>query len=63
MTPCTGQIGQEIVTGELAKPLLEEKQPNATQTEDTIPGGGYRETINSDETILNEMEGARSESG
>ena len=54
MTRCTGQVGQEIVTEELAKPLVDEKQPNATQTEAVIPGGVYQETTNSDETVLNE---------
>ena len=28
-----------------------------------IPGGGYQETTNSDETVLNEMEDATSERG
>ena len=63
MTPCTGQTGQEIVTEELTKPSVEEKQPDATQTEDAIPGGGYQEPTSSDETVLNEMEEARSDSG
>ena len=63
MTRSTGQVGQEIATEELAKPLVDEKQPNATQTEGFIPGGVYQETTNSDETVLNEMEEATSESG
>ena len=45
------------------KPLVEEKPPEPTQSENAIPEHGYQGEASSDHTVLEEMEQARSESG
>ena len=61
--PHTGETLQEVVTEEHPKLLVEEKTPAPTQPEHVIPDNGYQGETNSDHTVVEGMEVARSESG
>ena len=59
----TGQTLEEVVTEEHPKPLVEVKPPAPTQPEYVIPDNRYQAETSSDNTVLEGMKVARSESG
>ena len=61
--PALSRLDKRLWQRNFGKSIVKEKQPNSTQTYDAIIGGGYHETTSSDETVLNEMEQARFETG
>lgn len=61
--PHTGQTLEEVITEEIPTPSVEEKQPTPIQSEDATPNSGHQGEASSDNSVLEEMEEARSESG
>ena len=59
----TGRTVEEAATEELAKPLIEEKQPKQTQSEDAKSGNAHQGKVISDRTVLEETEETGLESG